>query len=136
MEEGCSGLKVCPGVVVQYHIVYFWVGELHRLYRKATAGHPEATAFLPAFREVIENVRTCSFFHIHILMSPKVVDRWNDAISSNPSLDKSAVLDVNNWMARASLDVYVLNFSLICYHSHHSQSRMGKGRVLILLNMT
>lgn len=37
----------------------------------------------------------------------KVVEKWHAILTSNPDLKGSAVFDVNNWMARAALDVYV-----------------------------
>lgn len=101
------------------HGLYLWhqlnncvdhcgTGDLHRLYRKATAGHPEATTFLPVFKEVIDNVGIFVFIIVLVLTRLlKVVKKWHTNLSSNPDSKGSAVFDVNNWMARAALDVYV-----------------------------
>jgi len=67
----------------------FWAeGNTHKLYRKCGAGIPEPIAFLPVFREAMH----------------QLINHWNRIIAASPS-GKSADIDMNWWMTRASLDV-------------------------------
>lgn len=104
---------VCFGQKVRYYSLgdgpFIYVsstGDLHKLYRKATAGHPEALAFLPVFHSTIERVRSsCSNMLNHpIELCFQVADKWQAAIAADPS-GKSVIVDMNSWMSKVTLDV-------------------------------
>lgn len=65
-------------------------GEIHKRQRKAMLpafGGPEARALFPIFQSVIE----------------RLTDRWENILNSTPDA-KSANVDINRWLSRATLD--------------------------------
>jgi len=73
-------------------------------------GRVEAKGFLPYFMDTA--TKACEFRRYLVLMidsgtRPQLADKWSEILENGKS-GRSAVIDVNMWLGRATLDAYVL----------------------------
>jgi len=100
-------------------ISVFWLlssndptGDLHKRHRRAMApafGLVEAKALLPYFMDAVTKAREPrSYLILETDLGPRrqMADKWNGIIASDKS-GHSAVIDVNMWIGRSTLDACV-----------------------------
>ena len=87
------------------------VGDVHKRQRRAMApafGVVEAKGLLPYFMDSVTKARElCSYLFTRVCSGPRrqMADKWSNIIE-NSKLGYSAVIDVNMWFGKATLDAY------------------------------
>ena len=109
------------------------VGDVHKRQRRAMApafGFVEAKGLLPYFMDSVTKVRElCSYSIMKANSSPRrqMTDKWSGIIE-NGKPGHSAVIDVNMWFGKATLDAYV-SIAVLCVRKPRTNGELTSQRI-------